>query len=192
MQRIYVGNLSFQTTEQGLSDLFAEHGTVNSVSIITDRITGRSRGFAFVEMNDDGEAKAAMDALNGKEYDGRPLRVAEAKERARIEIQAQRDQALADLRASLAAQARLSREQAQVSLRRLELQVAQEVRTAGRGVLSGFQAVASTAAARDLATERLDAEQKKFDAGMSTTFLVNQPSATSPPPRYWAMASSGR
>jgi outer membrane protein TolC len=75
---------------------------------------------------------------------------------------------------SLAAQARLSREQALVSLRRLELQVAQEVRTAGRGVLSGFQAVASTAAARDLATERLDAEQKKFDAGMSTTFLVNQ------------------
>jgi len=52
--------------------------------------------------------------------------------------------------------------------------VAQEVRTAGRGVLSGFQAVASTTAARDLATQRLDAEQKKFDAGMSTTFLVNQ------------------
>ena len=81
MQRIYVGNLSFQTTEQGLSDLFAEHGSVNSVSIISDRITGRSRGFAFVEMNDDAEAKAAMDAINGKEYDGRPLRVAEAKER---------------------------------------------------------------------------------------------------------------
>jgi RNA recognition motif-containing protein len=82
MQRIYVGNLSFQTTEQGLNDLFAEHGSVNSVSIITDRITGRSRGFAFVEMNDDAEAKAAMDALNGKELDGRPLKVAEAKERA--------------------------------------------------------------------------------------------------------------
>ena len=82
MQRIYVGNLSFQTTEQGLSDLFAEHGSVNSVSIITDRITGRSRGFAFVEMNDDAEAKAATDALNGKELDDRPLRVAEAKERA--------------------------------------------------------------------------------------------------------------
>jgi RNA recognition motif-containing protein len=82
MQRIYVGNLSFQTTEQGLSDLFGQHGTVNSVSIITDRITGRSRGFAFVEMNDDSEAKAAMEALNGKELDGRPLRVAEAKERA--------------------------------------------------------------------------------------------------------------
>ena len=82
MQRIYVGNLSFQTTEQGLNDLFAEHGTVNSVSIISDRITGRSRGFGFVEMADGAEAKAAMDALNGKEFDGRPLKVAEAKERA--------------------------------------------------------------------------------------------------------------
>jgi outer membrane protein TolC len=73
-----------------------------------------------------------------------------------------------------AAQAKLSREQALVSLRRLELQVAQEVRTAGRGVLSGFKRVASTQAARELMQERLDAEQKKFDAGMSTTFLVNQ------------------
>ena len=82
MQRIYVGNLSFQTTEQGLSELFGQHGSVNSVAIITDRITGRSRGFAFVEMNDDAEARAAMEALNGKEFDGRPLRVAEAKERA--------------------------------------------------------------------------------------------------------------
>jgi RNA recognition motif-containing protein len=81
MQRIYVGNLSFQTTEESLSDLFGEHGTVNSVSILTDRVTGRSRGFAFVEMNDDGEARAAMEALNGREFDGRPLRVAEAKER---------------------------------------------------------------------------------------------------------------
>jgi outer membrane protein TolC len=72
------------------------------------------------------------------------------------------------------AQARLSREQALVSLQRLELQVAQEVRTAGRGVLSGFKRVAAAQASRDLANERLDAEQKKFDAGMSTTFLVNQ------------------
>jgi len=75
---------------------------------------------------------------------------------------------------SLRAQARLSREQARVSLQRLELVVAQEVRTAGRGVISGFQAVASTKAARTLAEERLDAEQKKFDAGMSTNFLVTQ------------------
>ena len=75
---------------------------------------------------------------------------------------------------ALQAQARLSREQARVSLQRLELQVAQEVRTAGRGVMSGFQAVDSTKAARTLAAERLDAEQKKFDAGMSTNFLVTQ------------------
>jgi len=75
---------------------------------------------------------------------------------------------------SLAAQARLSRDQAVASLRRLELQVAQEVRTAGRGVYSGFKRVASTKAARELQVERLDAEQKKFNAGMSTTFLVNQ------------------
>ena len=61
-----------------------------------------------------------------------------------------------------------------MSLRRLELQVAQEVRTAGRAVLSGFKRVASTTAARELAAERLDAEQKKFDAGMSTKFLVTQ------------------
>jgi outer membrane protein TolC len=75
---------------------------------------------------------------------------------------------------SLAAQARLSREQAVVSLRRLELQVAQEVRTAGRGVLSGFKRVGSTTAARDLMEQRLDAEQKKFNAGMSTNFFVTQ------------------
>jgi outer membrane protein len=75
---------------------------------------------------------------------------------------------------ALRAQARLSKEQALVALRRLEFQVAQEVRTAGRGVLSGFKRVASTQAATELARERLDAEQKKFDAGMSTTFLVNQ------------------
>jgi outer membrane protein len=75
---------------------------------------------------------------------------------------------------SLAAQARLSREQAVVSVRRLELQVAQEVRTAGRGVLSGFKRVGSTTAARELMEQRLDAEQKKFNAGMSTNYLVTQ------------------
>ena len=75
---------------------------------------------------------------------------------------------------ALRAQARLGREQALVSLRRLELQVAQEVRTAGRGVLSGFKRVASASAARELMAQRLDAEQKKFDAGMSTNYLVTQ------------------
>ena len=81
MFRIYVGNLSFQTTEDSLGDLFGQHGAVNSASIITDRITGRSRGFGFVEMNDASEGKAAMDAINGQEIDGRSLKVSEARER---------------------------------------------------------------------------------------------------------------
>lgn len=81
MFRLYVGNLSFQTTEQALNDLFAEHGQVNSVAIITDRITGRSRGFGFVEMPDDAEAKAAMGAVDGTEVDGRTLKVNEARAR---------------------------------------------------------------------------------------------------------------
>ncbi len=81
MFRIYVGNLSFQTTEQALNDLFAEHGQVNSVAIITDRITGRSRGFGFVEKPDDTEAKAAMGAVDGTEVDGRTLKVNEARAR---------------------------------------------------------------------------------------------------------------
>ena len=81
MFRIYVGNLSFQTTEQGLTDLFGEHGTVSSVAIITDRFTGRSRGFAFVEMADEAEGKAAMGALDGHDFDGRTLRVNEDHER---------------------------------------------------------------------------------------------------------------
>lgn len=75
---------------------------------------------------------------------------------------------------SLRAQAELGRQQSLVTLRRLEFQIAQEVRTAGRGVLSGFKRVTSTGVARELAQERLDAEQKKFDAGMSTSFLVTQ------------------
>ncbi len=82
MFRIYVGNLSFQTTEDGLRDLFAQHGSVSSVSIITDRVTGRSRGFAFVEMANDAEGRAAMDAINGQDLDGRTLKVSEAHERA--------------------------------------------------------------------------------------------------------------
>ena len=81
MFRIYVCNRSFQTTEDSLSELFGQHGSVNSVAIITDRITGRSRGFGFVEMSDAGEGKSAMDALNGHELDGRTLKVNEARER---------------------------------------------------------------------------------------------------------------
>jgi RNA recognition motif-containing protein len=81
MMRIYVGNLSFNTSEQELNDLFAEHGTVESVSIITDRMTGRSRGFGFVSMPNDTEARAAMTALEGFDLGGRKLRVNEARER---------------------------------------------------------------------------------------------------------------
>ena len=79
--KIYVGNLSFSTTEDGVRDLFAEFGQVGNVSIITDRETGRSRGFGFVEMPDDGEGRNAIEAVNGKEYDGRTLTVNEARPR---------------------------------------------------------------------------------------------------------------
>jgi RNA recognition motif-containing protein len=82
-KKLYVGNLSFQTTEETLSDLFQEHGEVKSVKIITDQATGRSRGFGFVEMNTDEEAMSAIENLDGKEAFGRTLRVSEAKERER-------------------------------------------------------------------------------------------------------------
>ena len=81
MLKIYVGNLSFQTTEDGLRDICAQFGEVASVSIITDRNTGRSRGFGFVEMPDDNEARAAIEALNGKDLDGRTLTANEARPR---------------------------------------------------------------------------------------------------------------
>jgi RNA recognition motif-containing protein len=79
--KLYVGNLSFNTSTQDLETLFAESGTVQSANIIEDRETGRSRGFAFVEMASDAEAKAAIAALDGKEIDGRNLKVNEAKPR---------------------------------------------------------------------------------------------------------------
>jgi RNA recognition motif-containing protein len=79
--RIYIGNLSFDTTEENLETQFAAHGNVRSVSIIRDRQTGRSRGFGFVEMDDDQEASAALTALNGTELDGRALTVNEARPR---------------------------------------------------------------------------------------------------------------
>lgn len=79
--KIYVGNLSFNTSESQLRDLFAAHGTVTSASLVMDRDTGRPRGFGFVEMSNDGEAQAAMAALNGKPLDGRDLTVNEAKPR---------------------------------------------------------------------------------------------------------------
>jgi len=79
--KLFVGNLSFETTENDLQDLFEEHGTVGEVHLMTDRMTGRSRGFAFVTMNDEAQAKAAMSALNGKELGGRALTVNEARPR---------------------------------------------------------------------------------------------------------------
>ncbi len=82
MFRIYVGNLSVETTEDGIKDLFSQHGQVDSVSIITDRMSGRSRGFGFVDMPDDTAGRAAMEALNGTEKDGRTLKVNEARESA--------------------------------------------------------------------------------------------------------------
>ena len=80
-KNIYVGNLSWGTTEDQLRDLFEEHGEVLSARIITDRDTGRSRGFGFVEMESDDDANKAIDALNGQVIDGRPLTVNEARPR---------------------------------------------------------------------------------------------------------------
>jgi RNA recognition motif-containing protein len=77
--KLYVGNLSFNTSNQDLIDLFSESGTVSSANIIEDRETGRSRGFGFVEMSSPAEAQEAISALNGKEVDGRALKVNEAK-----------------------------------------------------------------------------------------------------------------
>ena len=77
--RIYVGNLSYQTTEDALNGLFAEHGEVEEVHVVTDRQTGRSRGFAFVTMPDDTQAQAAIAALNGFDLEGRALNVNEAR-----------------------------------------------------------------------------------------------------------------
>ncbi len=78
---IYVGNMSYDTTEDNLRTMFEEHGSVAEVRVITDRDTGRPKGFAFVEMASDDEARAAMEALNGKEVEGRALTVNEARPR---------------------------------------------------------------------------------------------------------------
>ena len=78
-KKLYVGNLSFQTTGPQLQELFGSYGTVASVAIITDRATGQSKGFGFVEMSSDGEAQAAIAGLDGKDMGGRALKVNEAK-----------------------------------------------------------------------------------------------------------------
>lgn len=80
MTKIYVGNLPFSATEADVRELFAQHGDVQSVQLITDRETNRPRGFGFVEMDDDA-AKAAIAALDGSDFEGRALRVNEARER---------------------------------------------------------------------------------------------------------------
>jgi RNA recognition motif-containing protein len=79
--KLYVGNLSFNSTEDDINDAFAAHGTVTSVNVIMDRETGRPRGFAFVEMGSDSEAQAAVKALDGHDLDGRNLKVNIAKPR---------------------------------------------------------------------------------------------------------------
>ncbi|HRQ72397.1 MAG TPA: RNA-binding protein [Phycisphaerales bacterium] len=79
--KLYVGNLSFSTTEDRLREMFEEHGQVASATLVMDRDTGRPRGFGFVEFNNDDEARAAINALNGKNIDGRDLTVNEAKPR---------------------------------------------------------------------------------------------------------------
>ena len=82
MTKLYVGNLPFSATDESVRTLFATHGTVEKVSLITDRDTGRPRGFAFVEMSN-ADAARAMQALNGTDFDGRSLKVNEAQDRER-------------------------------------------------------------------------------------------------------------
>src|SRR3981189_1855138 len=80
-KKLYVGNLSYETTDADLEQMFAAHGTVQSAQVIMDRETGRSKGFGFVEMGSDQEAQAAIAALSGKQVGGRSLTVNEAKPR---------------------------------------------------------------------------------------------------------------
>ncbi len=82
-KKIYVGNLSYNTGEENLADLFAQYGQVNSAKIIFDRETNRSKGFGFIEMEEAEAAEAAISELNNSEFDGRNLRVNEAVERER-------------------------------------------------------------------------------------------------------------
>jgi cold-inducible RNA-binding protein len=81
MKRLYVGNLSFHTTEDQLREMFASYGQIDSVSLVTDRDTGQSRGFCFVEVADDASAEKAISELNGRDCDGRTLNVNEARPR---------------------------------------------------------------------------------------------------------------
>ncbi|NLX04118.1 MAG: RNA-binding protein [Phycisphaerae bacterium] len=80
-KRLYVGNLSYSVDSSALEQMFGEHGQVESAQVITDRATGRSKGFGFVEMSSDDQAQSAIEALNGQEVDGRALTVNEARPR---------------------------------------------------------------------------------------------------------------
>ena len=80
-KRLYVGNLSYDSTDQSVRDAFSACGTVSDVHVMVDRDTGRPRGFGFVEMSSDAEAQAAIETLDGSNLDGRDIRVDEAKER---------------------------------------------------------------------------------------------------------------
>lgn len=80
-RKLYVGNLGYDVNDEQLSQLFSAHGTVDSASVIMDRSTGRSKGFAFVEMSSNEEAQAAMSALDGQDVGGRSIKVNEAKPR---------------------------------------------------------------------------------------------------------------
>lgn len=81
-KKLYVGGLPYSVSDSQLEELFSSHGTVESARVITDKMTGRSRGFGFVEMSAQNEAQTAIDAMNGKSYEGRTLTVNEAKDRA--------------------------------------------------------------------------------------------------------------
>ena len=79
MKRLYIGNLPYRTTDQDLKDLFSQAGAVSSATVVMDKMSGRSRGFGFVEFADDAEAMKAIDMFNGKDNEGRALTVNEAK-----------------------------------------------------------------------------------------------------------------
>lgn len=88
-KKLYVGNLNYRTAEESLRTLFGQYGTVANVNVVVDRETGRAKGFAFVEMTEDQGAQAAIQALDGKEFEGRNLRVNEALPRPPRERSAQ-------------------------------------------------------------------------------------------------------
>jgi RNA recognition motif-containing protein len=90
-KKIYVGNMNYRTTEESLKNLFSEYGEVGKVNIISDKVSGRAKGFGFVEMVQDEDAAKAIEELNGKEFEGRQLKVNEAHDRPRRDMGRERD-----------------------------------------------------------------------------------------------------